>query len=99
MVTTPWRQRMVAAAAAICTAAALSGCSTSGAATPAATGPLNVWVRGAGDSAKAYQAIFDKFTTVTGIPITPFFTLTDFETKLSAAATSHTLPDLVVDDA
>ena len=66
---------------------------------PKATGPLNVWVRGAGDSSKAYQAIFDKFTAATGIPIVPFFTLTDFETKVSAAATSHTLPDVVVDDA
>jgi multiple sugar transport system substrate-binding protein len=104
MVTTPWRHRISAAtAAAVCAAVALSGCSTTttttGAATPEATGPLNVWVRGAGDSAKAYQAIFDKFTAATGIPITPFFTLTDFETKVSAAATSHTLPDLVVDDA
>jgi len=49
--------------------------------------------------AKAYQVLFDKFTAATGIQIKPFFTLTDFETKVSAAATSHTLPDVVVDDA
>jgi multiple sugar transport system substrate-binding protein len=102
MVTTPRRHRIIAAAAAaVCIAATLSGCSSgaNSAPGPEATGPLNVWVRGAGDSAKAYQAIFDKFTAATGIPIVPFFTLTDFETKLSAAASSHTLPDVVVDDA
>jgi multiple sugar transport system substrate-binding protein len=101
----PWRHRVLAAAAAgLCAATALTGCSKNGdngnqpEAEP--SGPINVWVRGAGDSVKAYQAIFDAFTKKTGIKINPpFMTLTDFETKLSAAATSHTLPDLVVDDA
>jgi multiple sugar transport system substrate-binding protein len=81
---------------------AAAGCSSNNSGTSPtddATGPLNVWVRGAGDSIKAYQAIFDQFTAKTGIQINPFMTLTDFETKLSAAATSHTLPDVVVDDA
>jgi multiple sugar transport system substrate-binding protein len=64
-----------------------------------ATGPLTVWVRGSGDSLKAYQKIFDAFTAKTGIQIKPFMTLTDFETKLSAAAAGHKLPDVVFDDA
>jgi Maltose-binding periplasmic proteins/domains len=98
------RHRALAAAAAgVCAATALTGCSKSGSdnqpeAEP--SGPINVWVRGAGDSVKAYQTIFDAFTKKTGIKINPpFMTLTDFETKLSAAATAHNLPDLVVDDA
>jgi multiple sugar transport system substrate-binding protein len=89
---------MLAAAAAMACTATLCACS--GDDKPAkASGPLNVWVRGAGDSIKAYQAIFDAFTAKTGVQIKPFMTLTDFETKLSAAATSHALPDVVVDDA
>src|SRR5690242_7044601 len=95
-----WRHRALAAAAAgVCVATALTGCSKSGNGNqPEAepSGPINVWVRGAGDSVKAYQTIFDAFTKKTGIKINPpFMTLTDFETKLSAAATSHKLPDLV----
>ena len=78
MVTTPRRHRIVAAAAAaVCMAATLSGCSSNANSTPdpKATGPLNVWVRGAGDSSKAYQAIFDKFTSVErerGLPVRGF---------------------------
>jgi multiple sugar transport system substrate-binding protein len=64
-----------------------------------ATGPLTVWVRGSGDSPKAYQKLFDAFTAKTGIKINKFMTLTDFETKLSAAAAAHKLPDIVIDDA
>ena len=93
---------MAAAAAAICAATALAACSSGsggGNVTADASGPLKVWARAANDSPKAYQAIFDAFTQKTGIKIEPFFTLTDFETKLTAAAAAHTLPDVVVDDA
>ncbi|HEY5223274.1 MAG TPA: extracellular solute-binding protein [Microbacteriaceae bacterium] len=84
---------------------ALTACSGAGGAptspTPSAklSGTLNVWVRAAGDSAQAYQKIFDKFTAKTGVKINIFSTLTDFETKLNAAAAGHKLPDVVVDDA
>jgi multiple sugar transport system substrate-binding protein len=65
-----------------------------------ATGDLNVWIRAAGDSPKAYQKIFDAFTAQSGIKVTiGKSTLTDFETALTAAATAHQLPDVVVDDA
>jgi len=80
----------------------LTGCGTtaSGADPNAtATGPLTVWVRGSGDSLKAFQKIFDAFTAKTGVKISSFMTLTDFETKLSAAASAHKLPDVVLDDA
>src|SRR5947209_15427175 len=80
----------------------VAACSSGNGASPDnadASGPLKVWARGANDSPKAYQAIFDAFTKKTGIKIDPFFTLTDFETKLTAAATAHNLPDVVVDDA
>jgi multiple sugar transport system substrate-binding protein len=79
-------------------AAALAACS-SGSSHANATGELNVWARGSNDSPKAYQAVFAGFTAKTGIKVKLFMTLTDFETKLSAAATSHHLPDVVVDDA
>jgi multiple sugar transport system substrate-binding protein len=91
--------------------AALAGCSTSsntsgsGGSLPVsknahATGTLTVWIRGAGDSPKAYQKIFDAFTAQTGIKVViGTATLTDFETKLTAAASAHRLPDVVVDDA
>ncbi|GIH14655.1 sugar ABC transporter substrate-binding protein [Rugosimonospora africana] len=100
MVRVPWRDRvLVASAAGMCAVLAISGCGSSDKSKAEATGPLNVWVRGANDSIKAYQKVFDAFTAKTGIQIKPFMTLTDFETKLSAAATSHKLPDVVVDDA
>jgi multiple sugar transport system substrate-binding protein len=89
----------VAAAALLCLGLLVSGCGSGSGSKATATGPLNVWVRGANDSPKAYQAIFDAFTKKTGIQIKTFFTLTDFETKLAAAATAHKLPDVVVDDA
>ena len=63
-----------------------------------ASGPLKVWVRGAGDSEKAYQMVFAGFTEQTGIKIDLFMTNTDFETKLNAAAAAHNLPDVVIDD-
>jgi multiple sugar transport system substrate-binding protein len=63
-----------------------------------ASGPLKVWVRGAGDSQKAYQMVFDAFTKKTGTKIQLFMTNTDFETKLNAAAAAHKLPDVVIDD-
>jgi multiple sugar transport system substrate-binding protein len=99
------RRRAAAVVTALCTSVLITACSSGSA--PAAkvdpnataTGPLNVWVRGSGDSPKAYQAIFDAFTQKTGIPVKPFFTLTDFETKLTAAAAAHNLPDVAVDDA
>ena len=65
-----------------------------------ATGDLTVWVRAAGDSPKAYQKIFDAFTAQSGIKVNiATATLTDFETKLTAAAAAHRLPDVVIDDA
>jgi multiple sugar transport system substrate-binding protein len=90
---------LVAALVAVPALAACSSGSGTGAGSADASGPLKVWARGANDSPKAYQAIFDAFTRKTGIKIESFFTLTDFETKLTAAATAHNLPDLVVDDA
>jgi multiple sugar transport system substrate-binding protein len=104
MIRTAPRSRPAAALVAASLAAlALAACSSGNAPAPAASsdapGPLNVWVRGANDSPKAYQAIFDAFTKKTGIQIKTFFTLTDFETKLNAAATAHDLPDVVVNDA
>src|SRR5438876_19574 len=105
MTFTAARHRVMAAvAAAICVTSALAACSSGsgsgGGSTPAAdaSGPLKVWARAANDSPKAFQAIYDAFTQKTGIKIEPFFTLTDFETKLTAAAAAHDLPDLVVDD-
>src|SRR5207248_11373091 len=104
MAFTAARHRVTAAvAAAICVGSALAACSSrsGNGGTPAAdaSGALKVWARAANDSPKAFQAIYDAFTQKTGIKIEPFFTLTDFETKLTAAATAHNLPDLVVDDA
>jgi multiple sugar transport system substrate-binding protein len=64
-----------------------------------ASGPLQVWVRGADDSAKAYQQVFAGFTRQTGVKVKLFMTLTDFETKLNAAAAAHKLPDVVINDA
>ena len=106
---------LVAAAAVLASATALAGCSaaksTSGSSSGGAaaltqsknahaTGALTVWIRGAGDSPKAYQKIFDAFTAQTGIQVKiGLSTLTDFETKLTAAATAHQLPDIAVDDA
>lgn len=99
----PVRAAVGAAAAFALTAGTLSGCGSSSSSgsdpNAKATGPLTVWVRGSGDSLKAYQKIFDAFTAKTGIQIKPFMTLTDFETKLSAAASAHKLPDVVLDDA
>ncbi len=96
------RRWVAALVAAVLGAPALVGCSSGNGSTPNnadASGPLKVWARGANDSPKAYQAIFDAFTKKTGIKIETFFTLTDFETKLTAAATAHNLPDVVIDDA
>jgi multiple sugar transport system substrate-binding protein len=93
----------VAAGVAITGAACGGSSSSAGAATSknaAATGTLNVWIRGSGDSPKAYQKIFDAFTAQTGIKVTiGKATLTDFETALTAAASAHQLPDMVLDDA
>ena len=93
----------VAAGVAITGAACGGSSSSSGAATSknaAATGTLNVWIRGSGDSPKAYQKIFDAFTAQTGIKVgIGKATLTDFETALTAAASAHQLPDMVIDDA
>lgn len=93
----------VAAGVAITGAACGGSSSSAGAATSknaAATGTLTVWIRGSGDSPKAYQKIFDAFTAQTGIKVTiGKATLTDFETALTAAASAHQLPDMVLDDA
>ena len=77
---------------------AASACS-SGSSGGSSGGTLQVWVRGAGDAQKAYQVLLDAFTKKTGIKTQLFMTLTDFETKVNAAATAHKLPDVVVDDA
>lgn len=94
---------LLAAGVAISAAACGGSSSSSGAATSknaGATGTLTVWIRGAGDSPKAYTKIFDAFTAQTGIKVTiGKATLTDFETALSAAASAHQLPDVVIDDA
>ncbi|NUR28734.1 MAG: sugar ABC transporter substrate-binding protein [Catenulispora sp.] len=93
----------LAAAALLASGTACGSSKSSGAAASKnakATGPLNVWIRGAGDSPKAYQKIFDAFTAQTGIKVSiGKATLTDFETALTAAASAHQLPDMVVDDA
>jgi multiple sugar transport system substrate-binding protein len=77
--------------------AAMTACSSGS--SGGSGGALQVWVRGAGDSQKAYQALLAAYTKKTGIKTRLFMTLTDFETKLNAAATAHKLPDVVVDDA
>ena len=85
-----------------CVSLGLAGCSSTAPTTSAnanATGTLNVWVRGASASLTAYTKLFAAFTAQTGIKVQLFGTLTDFETKVTAAATSHTLPDIVVDNA
>lgn len=56
-------------------------------------------MRGAEDSALAYKEVFAGFTKKTGVKVELFMTLTDFETKLNAAAASHDLPDVVINDA
>ncbi|MYS21373.1 carbohydrate ABC transporter substrate-binding protein, CUT1 family [Streptomyces sp. DvalAA-14] len=76
---------------------ALTGCG-GGSGGGSASGPLKVWVRGAGDSQKAYQMVFDAYTKQSGVKIQLFMTNTDFETKLNAAAAAHKLPDVVIDD-
>ncbi|MEY9934692.1 multiple sugar transport system substrate-binding protein [Catenulispora sp. GP43] len=94
---------LMAAGVAISAAACGGSSSSSGASTSknaAAAGTLTVWIRGSGDSPKAYQKIFDAFTTQTGIKVSiGKATLTDFETALTAAASAHQLPDVVIDDA
>jgi multiple sugar transport system substrate-binding protein len=77
---------------------ALTACGGGGSGGGSASGPMKVWVRGAGDSQKAYQMVFDAFTKKTGVKIQLFMTNTDFETKLNAAAAAHKLPDVVIDD-
>ncbi|WP_344656308.1 sugar ABC transporter substrate-binding protein [Catenulispora subtropica] len=93
----------LAAVALLASGTACGSSKSSGAATSKnakATGTLNVWIRGAGDSPKAYQKIFDAFTAQTGIKVSiGKATLTDFETALTAAASAHQLPDMVLDDA
>lgn len=85
---------VVAASTVILAATACSSSSSGG-----GGGTLQVWVRGAGDAQKAYQKLLDSFTAKTGIKTKLFMTLTDFETKVNAAASAHKLPDVVVDDA
>lgn len=62
------------------------------------TGPLQVWVRGNSDSAAAYRQLANRFTAQTGIKVSLFNTVTDFETRLNAVAAARNLPDVVVDD-
>jgi multiple sugar transport system substrate-binding protein len=90
--------RVVAAVLAIMVV--VTGCaSTPSSSSTSAKGPLSVWIRGTADSQKEYQDIFAAFTAKTGIKVNTFATLTDFETKVNAAAAGHNLPDVVVDDA
>lgn len=77
---------------------ALTACGGGDSGAGKASGPLKVWVRGAGDSQKAYQMVFDAYTKKTGVKVELFMTNTDFETKLNAAAAAHKLPDVVIDD-
>lgn len=93
------RIRTAALAALALASTVVAGCASSGGSAANATGPLSVWVRGSGASMKAYGAIFSAFTAQTGIKVNVFSTLTDFETKLSAAASAHKLPDVAIDDA
>jgi multiple sugar transport system substrate-binding protein len=97
----PVRKATALVSAAVLAVGVLAGCgtSTSPSSNSNATGPLNVWIRGSGDSLKAYEAIFAAFTKQTGIKVDPFMTLTDFNTKLSAAEAARKLPDVVVDNA
>ncbi|MFI0943013.1 ABC transporter substrate-binding protein [Streptomyces sp. NPDC021020] len=96
------RRRHVQAAALAVTlvtaSLALTACGGGGSGSGKASGPLKVWVRGAGDSQKAYQMVFDAYTKKTGVKVELFMTNTDFETKLNAAAAAHKLPDVVIDD-
>lgn len=95
-------RRMLPLTAAVVTLAAastgLTACGGGDSGGGSATGPLKVWVRGAGDSGKAYGKVFDGFTRQTGVKVELFMTNTDFETKLNAAAAAHKLPDVVIDD-
>lgn len=87
---------IVLAVAAVLLAGLLTACGSSGG---SGGKSLNVWIRGSGDAPKAFQALFDAYTKQSGVKVTMFSTLTDFETKLNAAAAAHKLPDVVVDDA
>jgi multiple sugar transport system substrate-binding protein len=92
--------RIAAMAVALATASVtLTACGGDDGGDGKSSAPLRVWVRGADDSAKAYQKVFAGFTKQTGIKIDLFMTLTDFETKLNAAAAAHKLPDVVINDA
>jgi multiple sugar transport system substrate-binding protein len=94
------RRLVAAAAAAMAAVTVMAGCASSPAASSSGGGgPLEVWIRGTADSQKEYQAIFSAFTAKTKIKVNTFATLTDFETKVNAAAAGHNLPDVVVDDA
>ena len=77
----------------------LTGCAGGAKSASSDAATLDVWVRAAADSQKSYQMIFDEFTKKTGVKVKVFSTLTDFETKLNAAAAAHKLPDVVVNDA
>jgi multiple sugar transport system substrate-binding protein len=95
-----YARRLVAAAvAAMTTATVMAGCASSPSSSGGGGGPLQVWIRGTADSQKEYQDVFAAFGAKTGIKVNTFATLTDFETKVNAAAAGHNLPDLVVDDA
>jgi multiple sugar transport system substrate-binding protein len=93
------RQRLAVALLTIMTAAMTVSCVSSPPPSSSGNGPLEVWIRGNSDSQKEYQDIFAAFTEKTGIKVNTFAALTDFETKVNAAAAGHNLPDIVVDDA
>ena len=80
------RIRTAALAALALASAVTAGCASSGGSAANATGPLSVWIRGSGDSVKAYQAIFAAFTAQTGVKVNVYRPVDDFETKLQQAA-------------
>jgi multiple sugar transport system substrate-binding protein len=96
-----YRRILLTTAAAALTASGLAACGggATGGSSANATGPLTVWIRGSSASIKAYQAIFAAFTQQTGVKVNASGTLTDFDTKISAAEAAHQLPDLVIDNA
>lgn len=95
-----YRRTLLTTAAVALTASGLAACGgATGGSAANATGTLTVLIRGSGASMQAYKAIFAEFTKETGIKVSASGTLTDFETKISAAEAAHQLPDLVIDNA
>ncbi|WP_110946333.1 extracellular solute-binding protein [Streptomyces avicenniae] len=94
-----WVGRALAPVTALVVTAGLTACGGGEGGSGGGGGALQVWVRGAEDSAAAYEEIFAGYTERTGVEVELFMTLTDFETKLNAAAAARDLPDVVINDA